>query len=183
MSKERLDPRALVAYHVAHLFNTWTWERLIKDRQVSHLIFTGYGAYRRDNRISQRVGKTYGYDYVKFKFKHRAEQMFTKGDWQDEPHRFCISYGDPTQRLIWVTSATYNQFWIKRDKSVVTRVNVGELFLDCLNPTKEEIDMVEMLYPEIIALLPKFEQGFANVRKKLMSRFHTSVPSDYAPWA
>lgn len=152
---------------IADLCRNWHWNVVCRDDVINKLIYTSPLRYRRDNRIVQNV------DNVKFKFK--------LGDYSPDvkPHRFCIS-AKPLcnkkfvgqSRVIWVTHQGGNEIWIKDKVGVITKVPIGELFLDPYKILPEELTFVDIIYPEIIEGLLPVGKALPKMRNELRKRIN-----------
>ncbi|UZZ64369.1 hypothetical protein A54_129 [Septuagintavirus sv54] len=152
------------------LIRDWNWKKIRHTGYIRPLIYTSDHSFRRDMKISQRVGKT------KFKFQ-RGRGYYDEGFKVREVPRFCVSTlpsgkGEGS-RISWMATCNNEIFIaIRKARHKDWQIfNLDEYFEDTQKPTDDEIEFVNILYPEFIRDLPKLKPGLDAVHKELQGRF------------
>lgn len=147
------------------LFKEWTWRDLTRRKYVGNLIFTGNGGYRKDNRVVQNVGKP----AIKFRFDVGP---YLGGPVTSTPRHFSISTTGNLDRISWMAMPGGDVF-LKRRVGKVWKppVKMTDFFLDCCDIQKEELEMLEFLYPGITAQVVELLPGLHGIDSALWEKF------------
>lgn len=152
------------------LIRDWNWKKIRHTQCLRQLIYTADHSFRRDMKISQRVGKT------KFKFQ-RGRGYYDEGFKVREVPRFCVSTlpnaNGKGSRISWMATCNNEIFMGVRKVGCKDwqLFNLDEYFEDIQKPTDDEIEFVNILYPEFIRDLPKLKPGLDEIHKELQRRF------------
>lgn len=150
---------------IQDLKRNWNWSRFADDRLFRRLMVTENGWYRRDMKISLRVGS--GKKMVKFKFVYDPNYA---------DHKVIIEAGDPDLRLTWRTTRDETKAdFIVYGKGIETKiVEVWEMEELLSEGNDDFIKFMRVINPEIekaIPLLDRMEQGLNNFDRALHTRF------------
>lgn len=148
------------------LFKEWQWEDLSKRKYVERLIWTDYGAARRDNRTTIRVGKP----IIKFKFEIGS---YLGGTVTNTPRHFCIETTGKADRISWMATPQDGVF-LKRRAGKVWQppVKLTGFFEDPYNITNEELEFLEILHPGICSMVEELLPGLHGVEAALKEKFN-----------
>lgn len=147
------------------LFREWSWNDLARRKYVANLIWTTYGAERKDNRVVQNVGRP----IVKFKFHVGS---YIGGSPTKTPQHFSISTTGKVDRIAWMAMPNGDLFVKKRRSKVWDEpFKVTGFFGDPTGVTDQEIEFLEFLYPGVVEQLPELIPGLMGVDKALEDRF------------
>lgn len=149
------------------LFKEWQWKQLSRRKYVEQLIWTSYGAHRKDNRVVQRVGKP----EIKFKFEIGN---YLGGTTTTTPRHFSISTTGPKERISWMAMPNDDLFLKVRaaDKVWQPPVPMTGFFEDCTDIRNEELEFLEFLYPGICVQIEQLLPGLHGVDAALKERFN-----------
>lgn len=148
------------------LFREWNWKALSKRKHVGNLIWTSYGAYRKDMRVVQNVGKP----NIKFKFEVGS---YIGGRPTDVPTHFSISSMGREDRICWMATPR-DEVFVKQRRGKIwgEPLKLTAFFDDPFEPTDEELDFLEFLMPDVTTQLPLLLPGLYGVDAALKERFN-----------
>lgn len=148
------------------LFREWNWKSLSRRKNVERLIWTDYGAYRKDNRVVQNVGKP----NIKFKFEIGS---YIGGRPTTTPTHFSISSTGSGDRVCWMATPK-DELFVKQRRGKVwgDPLKLTAFFDDPTDPTDEELDFLEFLMPDVTTQLPLLLPGLYGVDAALKERFN-----------
>lgn len=147
------------------LFREWNWKYLSKNKYVQNLIYTGSGAYRKDNRVVQNVGKP----AIKFKF---VIGSYLGGAPTKTPCHFNIATTGKHDRICWMAKPDGDLLIkFRHEKQWSDPFKVADFFADTANILDEEIEFLLLLYPQV-AMLEEFLPGLHGVNQALRERFN-----------
>lgn len=149
------------------LFKEWQWKQLSRREYIENLIWTEGGFARKDNRVVQKVGKP----VVKFKFEVGA---YLGGRPTSNPRHFSISTTGKLERISWMAMPNDDLFLKRRDADKVWQppVKMTGFFEDCTDIRKEELELLEFLYPGICSQIQELLPGLHGVDAALKERFN-----------
>lgn len=151
---------------VGHLYTEWRWKHIASGR-CRNLIYLSYSSrYRRDMKISQRIGKT------KFKFQV-GQGGYNDGQPLNTP-RFCLSAGTIRDRfrVSWMVT-DQDDIYIRGGSGRVFTylLHLDDVIEDPLNIDDQTILFLETMYPGLVETLPKLEYGLDRIDQTLKERF------------
>lgn len=148
------------------LFKEWQWKDLSSRKYVERLIWTDYGAARKDNRTTIRVGKP----IIKFKFEIGS---YLGGTVTNTPRHFCIETTGKTDRISWMATPQ-DEVFLKRRVGKVWKppVKLTGFFEDAYNITNEELEFLEILHPGLCSMVEELLPGLHGVEAALKEKFN-----------
>jgi hypothetical protein len=136
---------------ISRLYSEWSWNEVrldvVKRDLICKNILVGKGG-----GISVDVGG------LKFKFRHVREDK-----------DFRIFTSTSKELVQWRTSKDKGDRIVVRNyaQTASDRLPIEEYFLDPASPDDGEIIMLEMMYPELTAILPRFPEAMDKVEAEL----------------
>lgn len=149
------------------LFKEWQWKQLSRRKHVEQLIWTSYGAHRKDNRVVQNVGDP----KIKFKFE---VGNYIGGTTTTTPRHFSISTTGNKERISWMAMPNDDLFLKRRgaDKVWQPPIKLSGFFEDPTGIQNEEVEFLEFLYPGICAQIVELLPGLHGIDDALKERFN-----------